>query len=128
MARVVDRFAVCDLDRDRCQYYERRGQVLYPEEGSYRQLMEQVSRRYVVLTDSENAKITQMLAPGSKKYLQKRTPGASTDAPGVLMIQGEQLKQNGPSVLLRCIHGKPHGVTAGHGIYNANSQVLLAKQ
>ena len=63
MARVVERFAVCDLDRDRYQYHERRGEPLYPPEGSYQQLLEQISRKYVVLTDSENAKIPQMLAP-----------------------------------------------------------------
>lgn len=40
----------------------------------------------------------------------------------------EQLKQNGSSVLLRCIHSKSHGITVGHGIYNANRQVLLVKQ
>ena len=33
--------------------------------------MEQVSRRYVVLTDSENAKITQMLAPENLRRLIK---------------------------------------------------------
>ena len=33
MARVVERFAVCDLDRDRCQYYERHGEALYPPEA-----------------------------------------------------------------------------------------------
>lgn len=53
MARVVERFAVCDLDRDRYQYYERHGEALYPPEGSYQQLLEQISRKYVVLTDSE---------------------------------------------------------------------------
>lgn len=58
MARVVERFAVCDLE-----YYERHGEALYPPEGSYQQLLEQISRKYVVLTDSENAKIPQMLAP-----------------------------------------------------------------
>lgn len=63
IARVVERFAVCDLDRDRYQYYERHGEALYPPEGSYQQLLEQISRKYVVLTDSENAKIPQMLAP-----------------------------------------------------------------
>ena len=52
-----------ELDRDRYQYYERHGEALYPPEGSYQQLLEQISRKYVVLTDSENAKITQMLAP-----------------------------------------------------------------
>ena len=63
MARVVERFAVCDLDRDRYQYHERRGEPLYPPEGSYQQMLERISRKYVVLTDSENAKIPQILAP-----------------------------------------------------------------
>ena len=71
MARVVERFAVCDLDRDRYQYHERRGEPLYPPEGSYQQLLEQISRKYVVLTDSENAKIPQMLAPENLRRLIK---------------------------------------------------------
>lgn len=71
MARIVERYSVCDLDRDRYQYYERRGEPLYPPEGSYRQLLEQLSRQYVVLTDSENAKITQMLAPENLRRLIK---------------------------------------------------------
>ena len=44
MARVVERFAVCDLDRDRYQYHERRGEPLYLPDGSYRQMLEQLSR------------------------------------------------------------------------------------
>ena len=71
MARVVERFAVCDLDRDRYQYHERRGEPMYPPEGSYRQMLEQISRKYVVLTDSENAKIPQMLAPENLRRLIK---------------------------------------------------------
>lgn len=71
MARVVERYSVCDLDRDRYQYYERRGEALYPPEGSYRQMLEQISRKYVVLTDSENAKIPQMLAPENLRRLIK---------------------------------------------------------
>ena len=71
MARVVERFAVCDLERDRYQYHERRGEPLYPPEGSYRQLLEQISRKYVVLTDTENAKITQMLVPENLRRLIK---------------------------------------------------------
>lgn len=71
MARVVERFAVCDLEHDRYQYYERRGEPLYPLEGSYQQLLEQISRKYVVLTDSENAKIPQMLAPENLRRLIK---------------------------------------------------------
>ena len=71
MARVVERFAVCDLDRDRYQYHERRGEPMYPLEGSYQQMLEQISRKYVVLTDSENAKIPQMLAPENLRRLIK---------------------------------------------------------
>lgn len=71
MARVVERFAVCDLDRDRYQYHERRGEPLYQPEGSYQQMLEQISRKYVVLTDSENAKIPQMLAPKNLRRLIK---------------------------------------------------------
>lgn len=71
MARVVERYAVCDLDRDSYQYYERHGEALYPPEGSYQQLLEQISRKYVVLTDSENAKIPQMLAPENLRRLIK---------------------------------------------------------
>ena len=71
MARVVKRFVVCDLDRDHYQYHERHGEALYPPEGSYRQMLEQISRKYVVLTDSENAKITQMLAPENLRRLIK---------------------------------------------------------
>ena len=71
MARVVERYSVCDLDRDHYQYHERRGEALYPPEGSYRQILEQISRKYVVLTDSENAKITQMLAPENLHRLIK---------------------------------------------------------
>ena len=71
MARIVERYSVCDLDRDRYQYHERRGEPLYPPEGSYRQMLEQISRKYVVLTDSENAKIPQMLAPENLRRLIK---------------------------------------------------------
>jgi len=71
MARVVERFAVCDLDHDRYQYHERHGEPLYQPEGSYQQMLEQISRKYVVLTDSENAKIPQMLAPENLRRLIK---------------------------------------------------------
>ena len=63
MARIVDRFAVCDLDNDHYLYHEKRSKELYPPEGSYQSLLEQVSQRYVVMTDGEMAKITQVLAP-----------------------------------------------------------------
>ena len=63
MARIVDRFVVCDLVNDHYEYHERRGKELYPTEGSYLDLLSWMSRRYVILTDGENAKLVQMLAP-----------------------------------------------------------------
>lgn len=35
MARIVDRFVVCDLENDHYEYHERREKELYPTEGSY---------------------------------------------------------------------------------------------
>lgn len=63
MARIVDRFAVCDLENDHYEYHERRGEELYPAEGSYLDLVSRMSRRYAILTDGENAKLVQMIAP-----------------------------------------------------------------
>ena len=63
MARIVDRFVVCDLENDHYENHERRGKELYPTEGSYLDLLSWLSRQYVILTDGENAKLVQMLAP-----------------------------------------------------------------
>ena len=63
MARIVDRFVVCDLENDRYEYHERRRKELYPTEGSYLDLLSWLSRQYVILTDGENTKLVQMLAP-----------------------------------------------------------------
>lgn len=71
MARIVDRFAVCDLDNDYYEYHERRGKGLYEPEGSYRKMVEQISRKYVIMTDRENAKLSQMLAPENLRSLLK---------------------------------------------------------
>ena len=63
MARLVDHFAICDLDTDHYEHHERKKEDLYPAEGSFRELREEISRKYVALTDGENAKLTQMLSP-----------------------------------------------------------------
>ena len=63
MARIVDRFVVCDLENDRYEYHERRRKEMYPTEGSYLDLLSWLSRQYVILTDGENTKLVQMLAP-----------------------------------------------------------------
>ena len=73
MARLVDRFAICDLDTDRYEDHERKKEDLYPPEGSFRELREKISRKYVALTDGENAKLTRMLSPENLRA-QLKTP------------------------------------------------------
>lgn len=63
MIRIVERFAVCDLDADHYEHHERKHRGLYPPEGSFRWLVEQISQRYVVMTDGVNIKMSQMLDP-----------------------------------------------------------------
>lgn len=74
MARIVDRFAVCDLKNNTYEYHERRGTPLYPETGAYDHLIEMISKQYAVLTDGENAKITNMLSIDHvRSKIQKKT-------------------------------------------------------
>ena len=65
ISRVADRFAICDLDHDEYEYHERKGRPLYPENGSYREMVEAMNRTYTVLTDGEGAKFSQLLTPES---------------------------------------------------------------
>lgn len=76
MARIVDRFALCDLDKDRYEHHERKWVGLYPAEGAYSDLVEKISERYVIMTDGENAKLTQMLAPENLRRLLKNDEDA----------------------------------------------------
>ena len=76
MVRIVDRFTVCDLENDRYLYHERQGKELYPQEGSYHWLLERISQQYVILTDGENAKMTQMLAPDHLRALLQKPEDA----------------------------------------------------
>ena len=76
MARIVDRFAVCDLENDRYLYHERQGRELYPREGSYHWLLDRISQQYVILTDGENAKMTQMLATDHLRALLQKPEDA----------------------------------------------------
>ena len=72
MAQIVDRFAVCDLKNNTYEYHERRGTLLYPAAGSYEELIQQISNLYAVLTDSENAKITNMLSVKNVRTMIKK--------------------------------------------------------
>lgn len=64
MSRIVDRYSIVNLDTGRYRYYERRfDQPLYPTSGQYLKMVEIISKRYVALTDTENAKLSRLLAP-----------------------------------------------------------------
>lgn len=68
MTCIVDRYIVVDLLKDRYEYHEYSSNSLYPETGSYQNLLDTVARNYIVLSDTENIKISHLL---NKEYLQK---------------------------------------------------------
>lgn len=68
MTCIVDRYTVVDLMKDRYEYHEYNSDNLYPETGSYQNLLDTASRSYIVLSDTENIKISHLL---NKEYLQK---------------------------------------------------------
>ena len=68
MTCIVDRYTVVDLLKDRYEYHEYSSNSLYPETGSYQNLLDTVARNYIVLSDTENIKISHLL---NKEYLQK---------------------------------------------------------
>lgn len=68
MTCIVDRYTVVDLLKDRYEYHEYSSNSLYPETGSYQNLLDTIARNYIVLSDTENIKISHLL---NKDYLQK---------------------------------------------------------
>ena len=68
MTCIVDRYTVVDLLKDRYEYHEYSSNNLYPETGSYQNLLDTAARNYIVLSDTENIKISHLL---NKEYLQK---------------------------------------------------------
>lgn len=75
MGRIADRYAVCDLARDRYEYRENMlSKPLYPESGRYRDFVELMSRRYLVLGKAEGMKMDQILDPEYlRRVLRKET-------------------------------------------------------
>lgn len=64
MSRIVDRYMVVNLDTGRYRYHELRfDQPLYPTSGQYSEMVEIISKRYVALTETENAKLSRLLEP-----------------------------------------------------------------
>lgn len=69
LARLVDRYIVVDLEKNRYEYHELVSDtLLYPETGVYQDLIDRFSKRYVVLTNTENAKVGRLISPD---YLRK---------------------------------------------------------
>lgn len=68
MTCIVDRYTVVDLLKDRYEYHEYSSNNLYPETGSYQNLLNTAARNYIVLSDTENIKMSHLL---NKEYLQK---------------------------------------------------------
>lgn len=73
VSRIADRFAVCDLKNDEYEYHERKGTPFYPEHGRYHDMLIQMNQRYLVLTDGEAAKMSQILMPEQiQNQIQKK--------------------------------------------------------
>lgn len=64
MSRIVDRYSIVNLDTGRYRYHElRSSEPLYPTSGQYSEMVEIISKRYVALTETENAKLSRLLEP-----------------------------------------------------------------
>lgn len=71
ISQIVDCFAICDLENNRYEYEDKRGEYLYPKKGAYDQFIKEISDQYTILTDGENAKFTNMLSVCNVRQLIK---------------------------------------------------------
>ena len=72
MATIVDRLAVVDLVAGTYEYREHvLDELLYPAKGDYRDLLAAVSARYVVLTETGDAKLSRLLDPERLRRMVK---------------------------------------------------------
>lgn len=63
VTRIVERFAVCDLDSGIYEYYEMNNEFYYNPTGDYRELLQRMSGEYVVLTEKINIQMDDLLSP-----------------------------------------------------------------
>ena len=62
MTEIADRYSIVDLESGTYLYHEcQLGKPLYPEEGRYEDLLEKLTSRYSVLTDTDDAKMSRLL-------------------------------------------------------------------
>lgn len=63
VTRIVEHFAVCDLDSGIYEYYEMNNESYYNPTGDYRELLQRMSGEYVVLTEKINIQMDDLLSP-----------------------------------------------------------------
>ena len=64
LRRIVDRFAVIDLANGTYEYQENQlADGMYPQKGRYADLVDAITQRYVAFSDTEDAKLSHLLAP-----------------------------------------------------------------
>ena len=63
VTRIVERFAVCDLDSGLYDYYEMNNDAVYQPAGDYQKFIHYMSQKYVVITESINAQMEYLLSP-----------------------------------------------------------------
>ena len=63
VTRIVERFAVCDLDSGVYDYYEMNNDAVYQPAGDYLKFIHYMSQKYVVITESINAQMEYLLSP-----------------------------------------------------------------
>lgn len=68
VTRIVERFAVCNLDSGIYEYYEMNNESYYNPTGDYRELLQRMSGEYVILTEKINIQMDDLLSP---EYLRK---------------------------------------------------------
>lgn len=62
LARIVDSYALCDIENDTYEYHERLARKLYPERGCYSDLVETISNRYTLISEEESKDISELLS------------------------------------------------------------------
>lgn len=63
VTRIVERFAVCNLDSGIYEYYEMNNESYYNPTGDYRELLQRMSGEYVILTEKTNIQMDDLLSP-----------------------------------------------------------------
>ncbi len=66
---VIDRFALVDLKEQTYEYHGHDGDLAYPQNGKYEDLLKTISKKYVVLNDPKHLKLIDLLSVEHLKEL-----------------------------------------------------------